>query len=77
MPCTPRDTGTSLGMQEPESKHCLALCSATSPLRGLDLCGIYLKSGKLISPAPFFFLSRLLWLFEVFCVPIRIVKFFV
>lgn len=33
MPCTPRDTGTSLGMQEPESKHCLALCSATSPLR--------------------------------------------
>lgn len=33
MPCAPTGTGTSLGMQEPESKHCLALCSATSTPR--------------------------------------------
>ena len=33
MPCAPRGMGTSLGMQEPESKHCLALRSATSRLR--------------------------------------------
>jgi len=33
-----------------------------------------LKSGRLLPTAPF---SRLLWLFEVFCVSIWIVKFFV
>ena len=39
MPCTPRDTGTSLGMQEPESKHCLALCSNTSAPREQEGAG--------------------------------------